>query len=67
VPSTPRVTVNVRPAAAETSTTSSEAVSGSMIAVNGNWFGYPDKAVTVIEVAELFTEADRVVATAVEE
>jgi hypothetical protein len=50
-----------------TSTTSSEAVSGSIIAVHGVDTGYPDKAVTVIEVVELLAEPDRVVATAVDE
>jgi hypothetical protein len=38
-----------------------------MIAVHGVDTGYPERAVTVIEVVELFAEADSVVATAVDE
>jgi hypothetical protein len=67
VPSTPRVTVNVVPETPVTSTTSSEAVSGSRIAVHGVDTGYPDKAVASIEVAELLAGAAKVVATAVDE
>jgi hypothetical protein len=37
------------------------------MAVHGVDAGYPDRAVTVMEVAELVAEADSVVATAVEE
>jgi hypothetical protein len=59
--------VRVVPDTLVTVTTSSEAVSGSRIAVHGVDTGNPDKAVTVIEVVELFAEADNVVATAVDE
>jgi hypothetical protein len=67
VPSTPRVTVNVVPATFVTSTTSSEAVSASRIAVHGVVFGNPDRAVTVIDVATFDADPARVVSTAVEE
>jgi hypothetical protein len=50
-----------------TSTTSSEAVSASRIAVHGVVFGNPDRAVTVIDVATFDADPARVVSTAVEE
>jgi hypothetical protein len=38
-----------------------------MIAVHGVDTGYPERAVTSIDVSELLAEEDRVVATAVDE
>jgi hypothetical protein len=66
VPSTPRVTVNVVPATAVTSITSSEAVSESTIIVNGA-AGYPVVEDTVSVVADDVIPPVKVVATAADE
>jgi hypothetical protein len=65
VPSSPRITVSVVPAADSTVITSRVASSGEMISVYGYVTGNPDTEVTVIEVVTALMPPSREVSTAV--